>query len=245
MNCLNTVAPCDEDILKYVLDEAPLSQEARAHVNQCSICQQRLASYKDINAFLTASLYRQQCPDSMQLSLYCANALSNEEQARIAAHVRYCPLCAEEIADTQRFLADTEILPIISPSLHDTVRRVFATLVPPQSSLVLRNTTTATTWPRRYRAEAFSLLLSLSPDKYSNYTLMGTISHVNEEIPLDVFEGKEVELYQGSEQNPPITSTLIDDMGSFVLHAIPKGTYRLLVCLPDCELVVDGLVIEK
>jgi Putative zinc-finger len=243
MNCLNTMAPDDEDILKYVLDEAPLSQEARAHINQCSTCQQRLASYKDINTFLLANLYRQQCPESMRLSLYCAGALSGEERTRIAAHAQICPLCAQEIADTRHFLEETESIASPLPSLQDTVRRIVATLVPPQSSFVTRSSAATGIWPQQYRAEAYSLLLSLSPGKQGKHTLMGTLSHINEEIAPDIFEGQEVKLYHLSEKNSPFTSTFMDDMGSFVLHAIPIGTYSLLVCLPDCEIEVKELVI--
>jgi len=63
---------------------------------------------------------------------------------------------------------------------------------------------------------------------------------------LEMFEGKEVELHLLADDDQlyrPIASTQIDDMGSFVLHAIPAGTYRLLVNLDDCELEVDGLPI--
>lgn len=239
MNCLNTMAPGDEDILKYVLDEAPLSQEARAHINQCSTCQQRLASYKGMNAFLTSKLYRSRCPESMELTLYCTGTLSEEERTRIAAHALDCPLCAQEIADTRRFLRDTESL----PSVHNTTRRIVATLITPQVSFVTRSAATAMVWPRNYRAEAYSLLLSLSPDQNGKHTLMGTLSHVNEEIEPDVFEGQEVKLYLLPESDLPIISTFMDDMGSFALHAIPIGTYRLLISLPDCEVVVNEVII--
>lgn len=247
MNCLNTMAPGDEDILKYVFDEAPLSQEARAHIKQCPTCQQRLANYKDINTFLVSSLYRHQCPDSMQLSLYCTGEVVEEERVQITAHLRQCPLCAQEVADTRRFLADTELTegPVVD-TLEDTVHRIVATLLPPQPALVVRNTVKATGWPRQYRAEAYSLLLDLSVDRQEKYTLIGTLSHLNDAISLDVFEGKEVELHLLAEHDQlyrPITSIQIDDMGSFVLHAIPAGTYRLLVNLDDCELEVDDLPI--
>jgi hypothetical protein len=246
MNCLNTMAPGDEDILKYILDEAPLSQEARVHINQCPTCQQRLANYKDINAFLVSSLYRHQCPGSMQLSLYCADELSGEERTEVAIHLRTCPLCAQEVADTRRFLADTELTDGPMDTIEDTIHRIVATLLPSQPALVVRNTAKATGWPRQYRAEAYSLLLDLSADKQEQYTLIGTLTHQNDAISLDIFEGKEVELHLLAEHDQlyrPIASTQIDDMGSFVLHAIPTGTYRLLVNLDDCELEVDELPI--
>jgi hypothetical protein len=246
MNCLHVMAPDDEDILKYVLDETSLSQEARAHIDQCPICQQRLARYKDINSFLISKLYRHQCPDSLQLSLYCADALSEQERMQVAAHVIYCPLCTQEVADTRRFLTDTDLAAAPS-SLQDAVRRIIATFIPTQPAFVTRTAITTTTWPRQYRAEAFSFLLGLSPDKYDKHSLVGTLSHVSETISLDVAEGKEVQLYRLPERDYPDTafaSTLIDDLGSFILSGIPDGTYRLLVRLPDCELVVDELVIK-
>jgi hypothetical protein len=240
------MAPGDDDILKYVFDEVPLSQEARTHIKQCSTCQQRLANYRDINNFLVSSLYRHQCPDSMQLSLYCAGEVTKEERGQITAHLRQCPLCAQEVADTRRFLADTELTDGPVDTLEDTVHRIVAALLPPQPSLVVRNMAKATGWPRQYRAEAYSLLLDLSTDKQEKYTLIGTLTHLNDTISLDIFEGKEVELHLLAEDDQlyrPITSTQIDDMGSFVLHAIPAGTYRLLVNLNDCELEVDDLPI--
>jgi hypothetical protein len=246
MYCLNTMAPCDEDILKYVLDETPLSREARVHIEQCPACQQRLANYKDINSFLISSLYRHECPDSMQLSLYCAGELSKEESAPITAHIRVCPLCAQEVADTRRFLAETELTDGPTETLEETVRRIVATLLPPPPALVVRSTAKATGWPRQYRAEAYSLLLDLSANKQEKYTLIGTLTHQNETLSLEMFEGKEVELHLLADDDQlyrPIASTQIDDMGSFVLHAIPAGTYRLLVNLDDCELEVDGLPI--
>jgi hypothetical protein len=248
MNCLHAMAPGDEDILKYVLDEAALSQEARAHVDQCSICQQRLTRYKDMHSFLLSKFYRYQCPDSLQLSLYCANALSEKERMQVAAHIIYCPLCTQEVADTRSFLTDTDLVAAPSPSLQDAVRRIIATLIPAQPAYVTRSAITTTTWPRQYRAEAFSFLLGLSPDKHGGTnSLVGTLSHVSETISLDVAEGKEAQLYRLPEHDYPDTPfalALIDDLGSFILPGIPDGTYRLLVHLPDCELIVDELVIK-
>lgn len=246
MNCLHAMEPGDEDIIKYVLDEASLSQEARAHINQCSTCQQRLARYKDINLYLISRLYRHQCPDSLQLSLYCADALSEEERTQIAAHVVYCPLCTQEVADTRRFLADTDLANPL-PSLQNAVRRITAILIPPQSVFVTRRAVMTTTWPRQYRAEAFSFLLGLSSDRYGKHSLVGTLSHVSETISLDVAEGKEAQLYRLSEydySDQPYASTLIDDLGSFILPGLSDATYRLIVRLPDCELIVDDLVIK-
>lgn len=46
MDCLNDIAPSDEDLIAFALDGEALSQEAQAHLDQCNICQQRLKRYQ-------------------------------------------------------------------------------------------------------------------------------------------------------------------------------------------------------
>jgi anti-sigma factor RsiW len=101
------MAPDDEELLQFALDGEALTEEARRHLDQCEICQRRLAEYKDINASLVSRLYRSLCPPGSKLSLYCADLLPQNEQATIEAHLQECPLCAEEVAQSRRFLAET------------------------------------------------------------------------------------------------------------------------------------------
>src|SRR5215471_5985752 len=130
MDCANSLAPDDEELLKYALDEDPPPEEVRGHLAQCQICQQRLASYQQTHSLLLSHLYRRQCPDGTQLSLYCAGLLPMNEQIRIASHLLACPLCTAEAAETRRFLAEVPALPAPSPvaySLPRAIRRIFAT----------------------------------------------------------------------------------------------------------------------
>jgi len=101
------MAPEDEELLQLALDGEALTEEASRHLEQCETCQRRLAEYKDINASLVSHLYRSLCPPGSKLSLYCAGLLSQDEQTTIETHLKDCPLCAEEVALTQRFLAET------------------------------------------------------------------------------------------------------------------------------------------
>jgi anti-sigma factor RsiW len=101
------MAPDDEELLQLALDGEALTEEAGRHLEQCETCQRRLAEYKDINASLVSHLYRSLCPPGSKLSLYCAGLLSQDEQISIETHLLDCPLCAEEVALTQSFLAET------------------------------------------------------------------------------------------------------------------------------------------
>src|SRR2546421_3283909 len=106
MDCSHPLAPDDEELLQVALDGEALTEDVSRHLDQCETCQRRLAEYKDINAFLVSHLYRRLCPPGSKLSLYCAGLLSQDEQISIAIHLMDCPLCAEEVALTQRFLAE-------------------------------------------------------------------------------------------------------------------------------------------
>ena len=109
MKCLDPMAPNDEELLNYALDEGPVKGAVRKHIEQCAICQQRLAPYKGMHASLLSVLYRSQCPTATTLSHYCANLLSANQATKVAEHLSYCPLCASEVEETQRVLADSEV----------------------------------------------------------------------------------------------------------------------------------------
>ncbi len=116
MDCLHPFAPADEDLLRLALDDEALSPEASRHFEQCETCQQRLASYNDVNTFLVSHLYRRQCPAGSQLSYYCAGLLAADERQRVAAHIRECPLCTQEVAETCLFMAEPLLSPVpVSP----------------------------------------------------------------------------------------------------------------------------------
>ncbi len=101
--CLN-----DEELIQVALEGETLLEEKRKHLEQCKLCQQQTNSFKGMNVILLSFLYRSQCPTSMQVSSYCADLLSEGERFVVAAHMRKCPLCATEVEDTWRFLANVE-----------------------------------------------------------------------------------------------------------------------------------------
>ena len=104
MDCLHSMAPNDEELLRYALDDESLPSEVRAHLGCCIICQQRLADYKELNMLLISRLYRSECPSAMDLNFFCEQLLPINDRQRISRHIRRCPLCAVEVADIQQML---------------------------------------------------------------------------------------------------------------------------------------------
>src|SRR5881275_934020 len=117
MDCLHSMAPNDEELLSYALDDEPLPPEVRAHFGQCVICQQRLADYKELNTLLISRLYRSECPSAMDLNFFCEQLLPINDRQRITSHIRQCPLCTIEVADIQQMLVSCRLSSGASPLL--------------------------------------------------------------------------------------------------------------------------------
>lgn len=249
MECPHVSAPSDEELLKVALDEATLPREASIHLSQCAICQQRLKDYQRANSKLITALYRSRCPDSMQISSYCAGLLSSEQQRRIAGHLLTCPLCAEEVSDTRRFLEETSPEPTPEYPLWETAYRIVATLAEPKKQLVVRadrGETAVISWPRHYRADPVDLLLQLSHSSDNKPILLGILTSVDPEQSIEMFEGSSVELRPIAGWKAGATQqTEVDDLGNIFFPAVPIGVYDLTIHLPDFEIVVQGLTIEN
>src|SRR5438270_4188780 len=260
MDCLHAMAPNDEELLNFALDEEALPEPKRAHLEQCEVCQQRLARYKQINAHLISQVYRRLCPSGTQLSFYCADLLPAEKKTRIAAHILDCPLCAAEVADTRRFIRDVHIDdlalpdPVFSPG--KAVRRIFAKLVRQQAQLVTRNGSSGNLpekgWPRQYRADSIDLSLHLSRASSGAYMLLGILTSVDSAESVDAFEGAKAEIYPApfaSDMGEGKVATamrqaIVDALGKLVFSALPVGQYTLIINL-SCQVgASEGVNIE-
>ncbi len=266
MNCLDSMAPNEEELLRHALDDEPLKISAEEHLAHCSLCRQRLATYKQINTFFVSNLYRSQCPDPTQLNHYCANMLSIEDTLLITDHLKICPLCATEVLDIRRFLADFEPFP--APPTHASpvasFKQIMASLVPWQPQMVVRQTSAGgqnALWPRQYHAGSLNISLHLSRSSNGDMILLGLFSSTNPDESIDDLEGIVIELYRVSssttgvngqhmqkdpqQQEMPFMCTSIDDLGNVVFKSVPPGDYRLTVHLLESDLVIKDLTIGR
>src|SRR5947209_8570496 len=258
MDCLNSIAPTDEELISFALDDEALPEEANNHLQHCETCQKRLARYKETNAYLLSHLYRSQCPGGQEISLYCAGLLPQEESIRIANHVLDCPLCANEVAETRTFLRtlDVEVPESVSYSLRAILRPIFGTRVvrtQPQIAVRGGSDSSETLWPRQYRAESVDLSLHLSFTSKGARMLLGIITSIDPKESVEIFEGVDAELYiapgpLASNGDKPVTSPLlgtqVDDLGNFVFKPVPTGRYVLIIYLPNRELVIEDITFE-
>ncbi len=262
MDCFLENAPTDEELIAFALDDEVLSQEARHHLEQCEVCQQKVARYRQTNASLVARLYRTQCPSSTELSFYSVGggsgeggeALSPEGRQQIASHVLDCPLCMAEVEETRRFMAQPIEFPVRAFSPRALVRRIFATPVKRQQLLVVRGDAQDIAWPRQYKAEAVDLSLHLSRTSSGEHMLLGILTSSNPAEDVDALEDVLAELHNAplpvasngtTPKAQPFLQTRVDDMGNIVFKPVPAGNYTMVINLPGREMIVDGLTIEE
>ena len=266
-NCMNSMAPDDEELLRHVLDEEPLSTDAQEHLVNCSICQQRMADYAQTNRFLLSKLYRKQCPSATQLNFYCAgDILSMDETLHITEHIKECPLCYAEVVDIRAILRDFNPFPEDNAdalaALRDMpklLRRIVASFVDKKPQLALRGQSSQgqTGWPRQYRAENVNISLHLSRAMNGDILLLGLFTSDDSAVSVDAFEGAVSELYlspvpmsmaelslQDGNPTHPLMKTTVDDLGNLVFKSVSPGEYVMIVRLPDSEVVIEGLKIE-
>jgi hypothetical protein len=258
MDRLHALAPSDEELLSIAYNEATLPEKEREHLEHCSICQQRLASYTRTNALLRTKLYRRLCPSAVQLNYYCLGTMPEEERIATASHLLDCPLCADEVAEIRAFQATFNPFPAVTFSLRAAARHLFATLVVQQAQPVTREIGPSFGWPRQYRAETIDLSLHLSRAANGETMLLGIITSTDPTTTVDAFEGVTVDLYQApgplatesegdqaSAQNvTPLLSNQVDDVGNILLEPVPAGNYVMIIHLPGLEVIIEGLNID-
>jgi hypothetical protein len=251
----HALAPSNEELMSVAYNEGTLPAEEQAHLEQCSICQQRLAIYMRTNALLRAKLYRRLCPGAVDLNYYCLGMVPEERRISIASHLLDCPLCADEVAEIRRLQANFDPFPSIPDSLRTAVRRLLATLVVQQAHPVTRDITPSAGWPRQYRAEAIDLSLHLSRESNEEIMLLGIITSTDSTATVGAFEGVTVDLYQApgplsvqsegdQETTTPFLSTQVDDVGNILLEPIPAGDYIMIIRLSNLEVVIESLTID-
>ena len=81
---LHPLAPSIEELMSLAYNEGTLPEEERKHLEQCPICQERLATYTHTNALLRSKLYRSICPSAVSLNYYCLGGVSEAERISIA-----------------------------------------------------------------------------------------------------------------------------------------------------------------
>lgn len=257
-DCTDPMALNDEELLAYVFDEGTLNEGRRQHLEQCLLCQQRLADYRQTNNVLLSTLYRAQCPTGMQIARYCANALPVDQIFHIDEHLRACPLCRVEVADIKRedanFVPHPERQSLPQAALQ-TLRRLIAQPVTQSLGMAVREDPITSSWPWQYQAEGFEISFQLLRTNDNQLKLIGFFSDATLD-QLKELQGTIVDLYKAPDApstaealsteaiQQPLLSATVDDLGNFDFTPVQLGVYSIIIHLSTVEIVIEGLNVK-
>jgi len=274
MECTKSGAIRDEELLAYLAGEN-VRPFVVQHLAECQHCSSQMAAYQRVELALTSKLYRWDCPPSQVLGEYQLGLLSKELTAAVKNHLGICVLCATEVATLTEFLANDPLLgeraPVPSVSVQTSsphnnhrsgqgakgvldrlsdrsragVRRIVATLLPPQPRFAYqREISQATLWPRRYSAEDLSISIQVERGTSHRDTLqlIGLVTRKGE--ALGVLQGTPV-LLSAQEVGISFAGTQymqsIDELGNFIFSSIAPATYTLELQFSESIVVIDQL----
>ena len=274
MECTKPGAIRDEELLAYLAGEN-VRPFVVQHLAECQHCSSQMAAYQRVELALTSKLYRWDCPPSQVLGEYQLGLLSKELTAAVKNHLAMCVLCATEVVTLTEFLAHdpllTERAPVPSVSVQTSsphnnhrsgqgakgvldrlsdrsragVRRIVATLLPPQPRFAYqREISQATLWPRRYSAEDLSI--SIQVERGTSHRdalqLIGFVTRKGE--ALGVLQGTPV-LLSAQDAGKSFDGTQymqsIDELGNFIFSSIAPATYTLELQFSESIVVIDQL----
>jgi anti-sigma factor RsiW len=188
--------------------------QVREHLDRCVLCAAEVAA---LNEFL-------------------------EEEPVLVERVAAASQSVPALATTQNNHHPVQNAPRVLDSLHERaragLRRIVATLLPPQPQLALGVRGSQTVWPRRYAAEDVSIDVQLerAANPKDSLQLIGFV--MRKGMTLKALQGTSVQL---SSQAQTVYTQTIDELGNFVFSPIIPATYTLEVLFPDGIVVIEQL----
>lgn len=247
MACINPPELSELELLMAVDGEA--NGKLSRHLETCPHCRARAENLARLQATLSARLFRSDCPSSLALGNYHLGLLSAAEAAPIARHVADCPYCRQELDQLQRFLAQDALVGAeVFAALQRRTKQVAARLVGGARAVGDRLASAGSLAPAltglrgefaeplRYVTDDLQITLDVQPDpdQPDHRALIGLV------LGLPPAAQAEVALWQ---EDRPVARTAVDELGNFVLAAVPQGVFDLWLTTPDLEVQVQGLAV--
>jgi len=169
------------------------------------------------------------------LALYQLRLLSAAEQLQIAAHVRQCAACQQELIQFADAPAASPLLALLQQA-HNVFEAI---LLPQPAGGVLRGPTGTSL--QRFETPELEIHLSAQPDPEAGQrTLLGRLTP---KPGADVVvTGIEVWLFQGKQfwaadvppsSGSPFAVAVVETGGLFTFEGLEPGTYRLAALVHD------------
>lgn len=238
----NTPLTGDELLMALDNQAAP---EVAMHLSHCPGCQQRANDLSSLQQAVASSLFRVDCPSSLELGEYQLGLLPPERSIAIARHASLCPHCTQEIEALVTFMAQPEPLAQVAPSRTASARlRVLvAQLVsgmasagaPPSLAPAFAGLRGDDDGPLTFEAGEAQVIIEVQDDELhtGRKAMMGLLLGLeNEAVTVHLWRDQR-----------PVASTAVDALGNFIVDNLAPGQYELFVSAESQEIHVQDVPI--
>jgi hypothetical protein len=225
--CINPNEIEEGDLVAYLHGDA--SPHVIEHVARCAFCTEQVEQLRMVDARLLAAFYRDACPTAEVLAAFALNRLSATEKLRVAAHVRSCRACSEEVA-ALRDLAD-ETPPTLLARLRESLAlALVARPVAPVAAPVR-----GSGWRGRFEVEDVVITLSAQPAG-----LTGRVRRRDASAGVD-YTGQAWLLSEEAALDAQLPRSPIDERGRFQFAWPAPGSYTLLLQTGERDLALENI----
>jgi hypothetical protein len=271
MECSEPGLIREEELLAHLAGER-VRPVVEQHLTRCPRCSARLAEFRRLELSLLSKLYRWDCPPNQVLGEYQLGMLNRENALAVEFHLRTCVVCSVELNTAKEFLAGDPMLieqpsslrPLAPEPVQNnhhvqihgmgaapgrvldrashSVRRIIATLLPPQPRLAYqRNTASTALWPRLYVAEDFHISLQVERETghTDSFQLIGFVTRTD--LALQALQGIPVLLCSESKT---VSAQQVDELGNFIFSALAPASYTLELQASDEIIIIEQIPVD-
>jgi anti-sigma factor RsiW len=221
--CINPDEIQEGDWSAYLHGEA--SEEVVRHVARCAFCAEQIERMRMVDTRLLAAFYRDECPTPEILADYALGNLLAAEKLRVAAHVRSCMACREDLAP---FRALAEEPPTLLRQLWESLALALVARPVSVAAVPVRGAG----WQGRFEADDLIITLSSQDGR-----LAGRVRR--RLAPTDAsYHGQAWLLSRSMEEAQPIGGE-VDDRGRIGFVKVAAGDYALLLKIGEHDTVVE------
>jgi hypothetical protein len=231
----------DRELLAYLDDEA--GHQVVAHLKQCPHCRERADRWAQLQARMTAELFRITCPTTMELGEHHLGLLPGDQSVAVTRHLIECPHCSREVAQLRDYLE--ELAPELELSLKERVREQAKVLIAhlvgegtgtrpsglPLPAPAFASTRGQEEGPYLFQAEDVQIAIEIQEDaeRPDRKALLGLV------IGADP-GGMTAKLWQAEQMRATVT---VDSLGNFTIAPLEPGEYQLILSSSQMEIHIQ------
>lgn len=235
VKCISNT-PLTEDQISDAIDGIA-SSEVETHLGMCPYCKQRRMMAEQAEGWIRRGLH----PSAEKIGEFQLGMLPDDESAAIRDHIEHCLRCGAEWATLRAFLSgddlEVEAETATAPAPKQTVRKgvINVTHLKVRTLTEMAPVRAIDTYEVPIMAEGeenpdIKLMATWTKQQnHSTGTLIGQLMP-----PLLGVAGIQVHCYHEG----GMTISEVDNVGQFYCKAIMAGPFRLVIVLPNTDIVV-------